>query len=138
MYIILPIAKDGLPALLDKVCSDNDFLNQHQPYRKVEVGDFKMPRFKFSSNFETSEILKDLGLMLPFTNGLPEMVDSPPGDAFKMLHKSCIEVNEGGTEATAVTATQLMVSPKKIDFVADHPFMFFIRDEITRAVLFIG
>ncbi|KAM1926300.1 hypothetical protein ACFX13_033484 [Malus domestica] len=42
MYIILPIVKDGLPALLDKVCSDNDFLNQHQPYRKVEVGDLRV------------------------------------------------------------------------------------------------
>ncbi|XP_048433135.1 serpin-ZX-like [Pyrus x bretschneideri] len=144
MDIILPVAKDGLPALLDKVCTDNDFLNQHQPYSKVEVGDFKIPRFKFSSNFEASETLKELGLVLPFTSGLPEMVDSPPGDAFKILHKSCIEVNEGGTEAAAVTATQLMGSsrvlnpPKKIDFVADHPFMFFIRDEITRTVLFIG
>ncbi|KAM1991442.1 hypothetical protein ACFX15_032576 [Malus domestica] len=142
MYLILPDAEDGLPGLVDKVCSGSDFLNRHQPYGKVEVGDFKIPRFKFSSDLEASKTLKDLGLVLPFTSELTEMVNwLPSGDAFNMLHKSCIEVNEEGTEAAAVTgilAGSSLNPPDKIDFVADHPFMFVIREEITGTVLFIG
>ncbi|KAM1272325.1 hypothetical protein ACFX2J_033026 [Malus domestica] len=142
MYLILPDAEDGLPGLVDKVCSGSDFLNRHQPYGKVEVGDFKIPRFKFSSDLEASKTLKDLGLVLPFTSELTEMVNwLPSGDAFNMLHKSCIEVNEEGTEAAAITgilAGSSLNPPDKIDFVADHPFMFVIREEITGTVLFIG
>ena len=142
MYLILPDAEDGLPGLVDKVCSGSDFLNRHQPYGKVEVGDFKIPRFKFSSDLEASKTLKDLGLVLPFTSELTEMVNwLPSGDAFKMLQKSCIEVNEEGTEAAAVTGILAGSSrnpPDKIDFVADHPFMFVIREEISGTVLFIG
>lgn len=58
-------------------------------------------------------------------------------------HKSFIEVNEDGTEAAAVTASTMFlcaapINEYKIDFVADHPFLFFIREDTTAAVLFIG
>ncbi|CAB4279320.1 unnamed protein product [Prunus armeniaca] len=56
----------------------------------------------FSSNLEASKILKDFELvMMHFTRNLTEMFES------KMLQKSCVEVNEGGTEAAVVAATIL-------------------------------
>ncbi|VVA41841.1 PREDICTED: serpin-ZX, partial [Prunus dulcis] len=92
-----------------------------------------------------------LGLELPFHfypykgGNLTETVESPPGeDPFvsDMRQEAFIEVNEEGTEAAAVTTFDLMdgsslYKPKKVDFVADHPFLFFITEEMTGAVLFI-
>ncbi|PHT84683.1 Serpin-ZX [Capsicum annuum] len=148
MYFILPDAHDGLPALLDKICSEPGCLNDHVPFRKVCVGKFLIPKFKITSGLKASNILKGLGLTLPFCGGgLTEMVDSPFPEnenlsVSEVFHKSFIEVNEEGTEAAAVTVTVLMplclFVEKKTDFVADHPFLFLVRDESTGVVLFIG
>lgn len=108
MYLLLPDAKDGLPAFVERVCSEPDFLDRHRPETRVAVGSFEIPRFKISSGFEASKVLKDVGLVLPF-NGegdLTGMVESRLGKA-KIIHKSFIEVDEKGTEAAAVTVCDL-------------------------------
>ncbi|XWS25683.1 hypothetical protein CRYUN_Cryun27aG0088700 [Craigia yunnanensis] len=107
MFIFLPDAKDGLPALVEKVSSESGFLERHHPYKSVDVGEFRIPRFKISFGFEASEVLKRLGLVLPFSGEgcLREMVDSPMGQSLyvsNILDKSFIEVNEEGTKAAAV------------------------------------
>ncbi|CAM8979276.1 unnamed protein product [Rhodiola kirilowii] len=75
------------------------------------------------------------------------MVYLPPGEDLyvsEIFHKSFIEVNEQGTEAAAVTAAVCIgivcVRPirKTIDFVADHPFLFVIREDTSGMVMFIG
>ncbi|MCD7466308.1 hypothetical protein HAX54_002911 [Datura stramonium] len=146
MYFFLPDAKDGLPALVEKVSSESQFLERHLPFQKVGVGEFRIPKFKISFGFEASNVLKGLGLVLPFSgDGLTEMVDSPVGTNLyvsSIFHKSFIEVNEEGTEAAAATAgvvklRGLMVE-EKVDFVADHPYLFLIREDATGVVLFVG
>ncbi|MBA0595482.1 serpin-ZX [Gossypium raimondii] len=147
MYFFLPDAKDGLPALVEKVSSESGFLERHLPYQPVEVGEFRIPRFKISFGLKASEVLKRLGLVLPFSGegGLTEMVDSPQGQNLyvsNIFHKSFIEVNEEGTEAAAATSAVIALRslriPQTIDFVADHPFLFLIRENATGVVLFIG
>ncbi|KAK9947166.1 hypothetical protein M0R45_012600 [Rubus argutus] len=145
MHIFLPDAKDGLPALIEKVGSGSGFLDRHLPSEQVEVGDFKIPKFKICFGFEASSLLKGLGLVLPFSGegGLTEMVDSPVGQNLyvsSIFHKSFIEVNEEGTEAAAASAgvIKLRGLPRTIDFVADHAFLFLIKEEMTGTVLFIG
>ncbi|CAN0922185.1 At1g47710 [Linum grandiflorum] len=148
MNIFLPDSKDGLPALVEKFGSEPGFLNRHVPQQRAEVGDFKIPRFKISYGFEASNTLKGLGLLLPFSNeaDLTEMVDASAGGSnlsvSSVFHKSFIEVNEEGTEAGAasvgVIALRSLRIPEKIDFVADHPFLFVIREDLTGVVLFSG
>ncbi|PKI68928.1 hypothetical protein CRG98_010687 [Punica granatum] len=79
VYFYLPNTKDGLPYLVERVCSEPGFLDRHLPQRKVEVGYFRIPRFKISFGFEASEVLKKLGVAEPFVGGLTEMVDSVEG-----------------------------------------------------------
>lgn len=146
MYFFLPDAKDGLPTLAEKVGSESGFLERHIPYEKVEIGEFKVPKFKISFGFEASEALKGLGLVLPFSGeGLTEMVDSPTGQNIyvsSIFHKSFIEVNEEGTEAAAASAGVIKLRGlpmfDKMDFVADHPFLFLVREDMTGVVQFIG
>ncbi|XP_075495711.1 serpin-ZX-like [Primulina tabacum] len=146
MYFYLPDAKDGLLTLLEKFGSTSGFIEHHLPYQRVEVGDFRIPKFKIDFGFEASEIFKGQGLVLPFTGGgLTEMVDSTFSQNLyvsNIFHKSFIEVNEEGTEAAAATAAVVtlwsaMINDK-LDFVADHPFLFVIREDMTGVVLFTG
>ncbi|KAL6012557.1 hypothetical protein ACLOJK_003046 [Asimina triloba] len=147
MYFFLPDAKDGLPSLIQKMGSDSGFIDRHLPIQQVEVREFLIPRFKISFAFEASEHLKELGLVSPFSAeaDLSEMVDSPVGQNLvvsSIHHKSFIEVNEEGTEAAAATAAVVMLRSlamdEPIDFVADHPFAFLIRENMTGVALFIG
>ncbi|KAK1645807.1 hypothetical protein QYE76_063612 [Lolium multiflorum] len=148
MYILLPEAHDGLSNLAEKLSTEPKFIEMHIPEKKVPVGKFKLPKFKISFGFEASDLLKGLGLQLPFSAeaDLSEIVGLPVAKSLyisSLLHKSFVEVNEEGTEAAAATAAAmftLMSRPvePKMDFVADHPFLFLIREDITGVVLFIG
>ncbi|XVF74147.1 hypothetical protein PTKIN_Ptkin13bG0036800 [Pterospermum kingtungense] len=147
MYIFLPDAKDGLKDLVEKASSESGFLEHHLPEKPVAVGDFRIPRFKISSGFEACEVVKGLGLVLPFSYeaDLTEMADNLPKDqnlyVSKIFHKCFLEVNEEGTEAAAVTvasARGACFMVKTMDFVADHPFLFTIREDVTGVVLFNG
>ncbi|KAL1834838.1 hypothetical protein ACET3Z_004489 [Daucus carota] len=147
MYIYLPDAKDGLPALIERAGSEPGFLDRYVPSRRVEVGKFRIPKFKFEYYIEASEALQSLGLVSLFgpSGGLGELVsNSLPLFVSQIVHKSFIEVDEKGTEAAAATVVLMLGSscvPRvKVvtDFVADHPFLFVIRENATGMVEFIG
>ncbi|KAH9758434.1 serpin-ZX [Citrus sinensis] len=123
------------------------YKQDHIPYEMIEVGDFRIPRFKISFGIEVSRVLKALGLVLSFSRKggrLTEMVDSHVGVGENLyfsgiFQKSFIEVKEEGTEAAAASAAVITLKslPRfdKIDFVADHPFIFMIREDATGVVL---
>uniref|UniRef100_A0A453HE82 Serpin domain-containing protein n=1 Tax=Aegilops tauschii subsp. strangulata TaxID=200361 RepID=A0A453HE82_AEGTS len=149
MYILLPEANDGFWNLAEKVSSEPEFLEKHPPTEKVPVRHFKLPKFKISFGFEASILLKGLGLHLPFSEeaDLSKMVDSAEEQNLyvsSVFHKSFVELNEEGTEAAAATAAVVMLMslpldpPMEIDFIADHPFLFVIREDLTGVVLFVG
>lgn len=147
MYFFLPDDRNGLQSLVEKLGSESGFIDRHLPLQEVEVGEFRIPKFKISFELEASKVLKELGLVLPFTGegDLSEMVDSPHGQDLyvsSIFHKSFIEVNEEGSEAAAASAAVIklreLLMDGPIDFVADHPFLFLIREDMTGVVLFIG
>ncbi|XP_062008987.1 serpin-Z1-like [Rosa rugosa] len=135
MLWLLPDARDGLPALTERVCSESGFLDLHlNSFTTVRVKKFLIPKFKISSGFEASGVLKKIGL-------------GDGCDFIAIFHESVIDVDENGTTAAAAAATcaQIWLSdgnfskPKEIEeFVADHPFMFLITENRTRTVLFMG
>ena len=72
-------------------------------------------------------------------------ISEEPLKISEVVHKAFVEVNEEGTEAAAATAVGMVLStglgskpPEPKVFKADHPFLFFIRDRKTNAVLFSG
>lgn len=125
MQIYLPDDKDGLPAMLGTLASTPD--DEEIPSYRAYMKELKLPRFKFGFDFEASEALKGLGLDLPLET---------------ILHKSCIEVDEVGSKAAAAAALRSIgacgPAEKKYDFVADHPFLFLVKEWRSGVVLFLG
>ncbi|VAH84895.1 unnamed protein product [Triticum turgidum subsp. durum] len=117
----------------------------------VAVGAFKVPKFTISYKTEASGMLQSLGLRLTFSTAadLSELLQpmSPPLVVSQVYHESFVEVNEEGTEAAAATAIVGIFGSCSggwsrpvdyVDFVADHPFMFLIKEELTGVVVFAG
>lgn len=147
MYLFLPDVRDGLPAMVKEMASSPGFLDSHLPTKQVDVRLIMIPKFKISFGIEISRVIKQLGVGMAFSSGdLTGMVESEivGRDLFvsSIFHKACIEVNEEGTEAASATvstvALRSLSTPETVDFVADHPFMFFIREDTSGVVLFIG
>ncbi|MED6131252.1 hypothetical protein PIB30_008292 [Stylosanthes scabra] len=144
MHIFLPDEIKGLPDLVEKVCSESRNLESLLPRSWKRIGKLKIPRFKLCFEVKADSVLKKMGLVLPFMEGaLTEMVDDIPVQVSEMIQKCIIEVNEQGTEAAAITSltsvgSSRMKPPPPIDFVADHPFLFMIREQITETTLFVG
>ncbi|KAE9586786.1 putative Serpin family protein [Lupinus albus] len=63
MYLLLSDATDGLSALVEKVGSESGFLEHKLDVEKVEVSEFRSPRFKISFGLETCNMLKDHSVM---------------------------------------------------------------------------
>uniref|UniRef100_M4E6R2 Serpin domain-containing protein n=1 Tax=Brassica campestris TaxID=3711 RepID=M4E6R2_BRACM len=127
MYFYLPDKKDGLYELLEKMGSTPEFVDYHIPGFRDELGAFRIPKFRISFGFSVSTVLDQLGMR-----------------SISLYHKACVEIDEEGAEAAAATADDdmgfslYMEPPKRIDFVADHPFLFLIREDKTGTVLFFG
>jgi serpin B len=107
MCVFLPDARDGLAWLTDRIASDPDFLGKHLPRGTVEVGDFRLPRFKLDFNTSLSGVLHNLGINEAFKLGKADFSDMVVVDNSlhrslalgEVIHKAVIEVNEEGTEA---------------------------------------
>ena len=102
----------------------------------------EIPKFKIESEIPLVKILKSLGMTKMFQQGVADFkgISDIPLYVSEAIQKAFIEVDETGTEAAAATAiigTKKSNSKPKL-FVADHPFLFFIRDLKTKLLLFQG
>lgn len=56
----------------------------------------------------------------------------------RVSHTVVIEVNEKGTEAAAVTGSDIVASGPSDDFKVNRPFIYIIDEASTGTILFIG
>ena len=56
------------------------------------------------------------------------------------INQSILQVNEEGSEAAAATAVVVALRslPRIMEFSATHPFLFFIRENSSKSILFFG
>lgn len=103
-----------------------------------------IPRLKFSWESELKDILSSMGMAVAFSKTEANFSKINSTDQLfitKVKHKTFIEVNEEGTEAAGVTSIGIGVTsigPGGPQFHATRPFLFFITEEDTGAILFAG
>ncbi|XP_075308724.1 leukocyte elastase inhibitor-like isoform X2 [Odontesthes bonariensis] len=147
MIIFLPNdIEDGTTGLekLEKELTYENFVEWTRPDMmddvEVQVG---LPRFKMEEKYDMKGVLVSMGMMDAFDIGKSDFSGMSPGNDLvlsEVFHKAFVEVNEEGTEAAAATAAVMMLrcALRPASFVADHPFLFFIRHNPSRSVLFAG
>jgi len=100
-----------------------------------------MPKFRFETSLSLVPVLQGLGMGGAFAplgadfSGIDGTRDLFVTD---VLHKAYVAVNEAGTEAAAATAVIVGIVSVPEPVSIDRPFLFFIRDIPTGAVLFGG
>jgi serine protease inhibitor len=115
---------------------------------KQDTVNVYMPKFEI--DYEIEEFPKDLkamGLVKPFDGRVADFSNitrEEPLVISDVMHRAVIKLDEEGTEAAAVTVIEFSrVSsgsgePSRITIRLDRPFLFFIRENTSNTVSFMG
>jgi len=147
MIVLLPKDVDGLATFEQSLTAANmqRWLSQLQPISRVIL---TFPKFKVTQQFELRGVLGAMGMQTAFKLGAADF-SGMTGDRelfiSAVIHKAFVDVDEAGTEAAAATAVVMVGSAMRApdptpptEFRADHPFVFFIRDNRSGSILFMG
>ena len=105
-----------------------------------------LPRFSIDNRIELGSILSAMGMPTVFSASadLSGITGAERLFLDRVVHQANIDVVEDGTTAAAVTIALgsttggQPVTPPKTTFHVDHPFLYFIEDMSSQAVLFEG
>ncbi|MEM7608982.1 MAG: serpin family protein, partial [Myxococcota bacterium] len=111
----------------------------------------ELPRFRVEAprSMALGDTLKAMGMVTPFDRATADFsaMANPPSPADRLyisevFHKAFVAVDEVGTEAAAATAVVMgragsRPAPPE-PFNVDRPFLFYIRDVESGAVLLLG
>ena len=143
MVIFLP--RKGIP--LDALEKALSMKHIHGVFKQMYPKRVKvtLPRFHFKTKYYLKKVLKSIGMVVPFSNAadFSGFTDKEGLKIAKVIHGASITVDEAGSEAAAATAVVIKTksmhkAPRYVEFKADHPFMFMIRDKTSGVILFIG
>ncbi len=147
MYVFLPGAESTVESFLEDL-DETTWADWMSKFTKTK-GDVYFPRFKIEYECTLNKALASLGMGIAFDSRKANFSKiAPLSETDRNLfisevkHKVVVDVNEEGTEAAAVTSVEIKAtsfSPDKhFTFVAERPFFFAIRDDLTGSIVFMG
>ena len=152
MLLVRPVARDGLPEVeagldAEALARWAREVNQAEPER-VHI---TMPKFETEFGLSLPSVLAELGVERAFAaqhaqfDAMVESRESMPMPYLRdTFHKARIAVDDERTVASAATATFWAgvyggaIQAPPIEFMVDRPFLYFVRDRQSGAVLFMG
>ncbi|XP_070320608.1 serpin B11 isoform X2 [Odocoileus virginianus] len=143
MIILLPVGTADIDQV-EKQLNSKTFQEWTSPSSMVERDvEVHLPRFKLEITYELNSLLESLGMTDIFSRVRADLSGMSPGKGLfvsKVIHKSHVEVSEEGTEAAVATGDVLAVKrlPVRAQFLANRPFLLFIRHSHTNMILFCG
>ncbi|XP_055351226.1 heterochromatin-associated protein MENT-like [Paramacrobiotus metropolitanus] len=144
MLILLPRKTAGLRNL-EKALTQQSLQALSQKASVARV-DLSLPKFTFTSNYNLIPMLKKIGVSEALDKLKANFTAMVTGNqqlyVSDGIHQTFISVDEKGTEASAATAIVVSTTSVQIgtpvSFKADHPFLFLIRNNPSKAIMFIG
>jgi serpin B len=155
MVVVLPDATDGAAAIARPLDAPHlDALFAALQTAEGQLVDLALPKFKArfaADHVETA--FQRLGMVEAFDHnradfsGVTGQPVGPVGEErlfiSQIAHRAMVDVTESGTEAAAATAVVLAtrmaaLGPPPARFHVDHPFLFYVLEETTGAILFQG
>lgn len=142
MLVLLPVDKNGIDKLETEL--NEKTIPRITENLKPEKIKLYLPKFKMTEEFLLEKTLASMGMPESFSPraDFSAMTGNKDFHIGRVIHKAFVDVYEEGTEAaaaTAVTMKMTSIQPNRTPvFKADHPFIFMIRDNITKSILFIG
>jgi serpin B len=143
MVIILPKPGVSLKKLEDQLTKEA--LTKWTSGLQSQRVSVYLPKFEFRASLQLAKTLADLGMPLAFSDladfsGMSEEVSLK---IERVIHQAFVAVDEKGTEAAAATAitmkpTAAPVEERPVQFRADRPFLFLIRERQGDTILFLG
>ncbi len=109
--------------------------------------DLWLPKFSIETRVELPDILAAMGMSVAFSADKADFTGITTEDPLyiaNVIHQANIDVVEKGTTAAAVTAVVMAAGatapsvPEHVQLHVDKPFLYFIHDSGTGAVLFMG
>ena len=149
MLFVLPRDRGGLGSVEARL---DDALVRRWASRVSEnaLTQVYLPRFRIETDsLSLRAALSGLGMAIAFSDAADFTAMCAPGEQplriDDVIHRVFVELNEEGTEAAAATAVTMVAESASMDappppprFEADPPFLFFLRDSRTGAILVAG
>ena len=146
MYIVLPSSKTDVSQF--RLSLDSGLWESWSAKSDSMPGTIQLPRFRVDYGADLSQALCVLGMQRAFDRDRAQFdrvkTDLPTVWLDQVVHRAVAEVNEEGTEAAAATMAHVLAAamnpktPKTFEMMVDHPFLAILRDEATKAILFMG
>lgn len=98
-----------------------------------------LPKFKVEKMIEPKDSLESLGLKSLFnesTSDFSGMSETKGVSVSNVIHRVCLEITEDGGDSIEVPGSRIL--QHKDEFKADHPFLFIVRHNKTRNIVFLG
>ena len=138
MFVFLSQKRNGLKSLEKKI--NYKSVTSAEVNLRKQTSAVSLPKFKMTRGIKLKKILMAMGMTRAFSRADFSVIARRAGLRVKdVLHRAVIEVDEKATEAAAVTVvimnTATALHP---EFVADHPFLFLILDNLTGSIFFLG
>lgn len=138
MAIFLPRKENKIDEFLSEICDPN-WSGWAANYEETELT-LTMPKFKFDSDYNLNDVLKNLGMDIAF-GGDADLSKLFGGTGFfisNVEHKTFVEVNETGTEAAAATSVEISYECATPRMDLTRPFIFVIKENKSGSIMFMG
>uniref|UniRef100_G1PJ36 Serpin B5 n=1 Tax=Myotis lucifugus TaxID=59463 RepID=G1PJ36_MYOLU len=98
-----------------------------------------IPKFKVEKMIDPKASLENLGLKSTFdesTSDFSGMSETKGVALSNVIHRVCLEISEDGGDSIEVPGSRIL--QHKDEFRADHPFIYIVRHNKTRNIVFFG